>query len=92
MDNNVLPVASSDVIRRRERDGVLLFQVRTDEMFYVSPDAFRLFSLCDATRTVGEIMEHVAAVRGREVTAGEKDGIVHFFDELARRGLVELWG
>lgn len=92
MDNNVLPVANGDVIQRRERDGVLLFQVHTDEMFYISPDAFRLFRMCDGTRTVGEIVEHVEAVRGQEVTNDEKDGIVHFFNELARRSLVELWG
>lgn len=91
MDTNALPVVNRDVIHRPERNGVLLFQVRTDEMHYISPDAYRLFQLCDGTHTLDQIITHVDRSRGREATAEERDGIVHFFDELAQRSLVEVW-
>ena len=81
-----LPIPSRDVVTRAEAGGVLLFQIRTDEMFFATPSAFALFSLCDGTRTVGEIE--------REVGARQPDDqrcVEDLLEILAERSLLELW-
>jgi catechol 2,3-dioxygenase-like lactoylglutathione lyase family enzyme len=50
-----IPIHSKDVVTRKDSTGRLLFQVRTDEMHFISEDAFTLFSLCDGSRTIAQI-------------------------------------
>lgn len=86
LTTDTLPIPSRDVVTRGESGGVLLFQVRTDEMYFATPSAFALFSLCDGTRTVGEIEREVGALR--------PDGrrrVERFLAALAERSLIELW-
>ncbi len=86
-----VPMASKDVIHRDDPGGILLFQVRTDEMHFISREAFALYSLCDGTRTVTDIealvAEHAPELRGEE---GERR-IEEFLEELADRTIIELW-
>lgn len=81
---DAIPVASPDVITRPDAAGFLLFQVRTDEMHLVTPAGHVVWSLCDGSRTVHEIVDAVAPETAR-------DDVLAFLAELADRALVELW-
>jgi hypothetical protein len=83
---DTLPVACRDVVTRSEPGGVLLFQVRTDEMFFATRSAFALFSLCDGTRTVSEIERELEAH-----DAERRARVERFLTVLAERSLIELW-
>ena len=53
---DTIPLSCKEVVSRVEPEGVLLFQVRTDEMFFVSQGAFSLFLLCRGdSRVVGPL-------------------------------------
>ena len=80
-----IPVVSPDVIVRTDPAGFLLFQVRTDEMHLVTPAGHTLWSLCDGSRTVGEIIAEV------DPGASCSPAILGFLSELASRSLVEIW-
>lgn len=88
---DALPVPCKDVVVRREPDGVLLFQVETDEMYFVPDGAFALFQLCDGTSTVGQIARLVASYRPEFASAEGEASVARFMDALADRHLIELW-
>ena len=91
LDPETLPIHSRDVVARKDSDGMLLFQVRTDEMHFISKDAFTLFSLCDGSRTVIEIEELLECSRSELATLGLRAQIEQFIERLAERNIVELW-
>jgi len=86
-----VPIRSADVVTRRDEGGVLLFQVRTDEMHFVSDDAFALLSLCDGSRTVAEIEELLARSRPELDAPAARASVEQFFESLAGRNVLELW-
>lgn len=85
LSEDVIPVASPDVIVRPDAAGFLLFQVRTDEMHLVTPAGHALWSLCDGSRTAGEIAAEVAP------EAPGCPAVLEFLSALATRSLVEVW-
>ncbi len=86
-----IPIRSRDVVTRNDSGGVLLFQVRTDEMHFVSDAAFALFSLCDGSRTVAEIEELLARELPELDAPGARASVEQFFESLADRDVIELW-
>ena len=88
---DTIPIRSKDVLVRHDNGGILLFQTRTDEMHYVSNDVHEVLSLCDGARTVGEIGDLFAG-EGSEVPCPERrKPVERLIEELASRGVVELW-
>jgi hypothetical protein len=85
-----IPLRSKDVVTRKDSQGVLLFQVRTDEMHFISESAFALFSLCDGSRTVGEIQQFVAAQQREMASPDGCPPIAEFIASLAQRNVIEL--
>ena len=82
---DAIPVASADVIVRPDAAGFLLFQVRTDEMHLVPPSGHAIWSLCDGSRTVGELVAEVSPESPRSPE------ILEFLAALVSRSLVEVW-
>ena len=88
---DALLTLSKDVITRRDPAGLLLFQVRTDEMYFVPHAAAALLKLVDGSRTLAEIGDAVMdlePVADRPVLIST---IASFFSSLAERPVVEVW-
>ena len=90
LNSETIPLRSKDVVTRNDSRGMLLFQVRTDEMHFVSDSAFALFSLCDGSRTVGEIEELLAAGQPEMASLDARQAVEQFIESLAQRSVVEL--
>lgn len=90
LNSETIPLRSKDVVTRNDSRGMLLFQVRTDEMHFVSDGAFALFALCDGSRTVGEIEELLAARQPEMAAPDARQRIEQFIESLAQRQVVEL--
>lgn len=86
IDDNSIAVVSPDVIVRPDAQGILLFQVRTDEMHFVTPSAHLIWSLCDGNRTVGELLDEVTHDNDEQRMA-----VRALLDSLATRSLIEIW-
>lgn len=86
-----LPLRSRDVVTRTDSGGVLLFQVRTDEMHFISDSAFALLALCDGSRTVEQIEELLARTKPELATPEARERIEQLIESLAERNVVELW-
>jgi hypothetical protein len=91
LDPETLPIHSKDVVTRNDSCGRLLFQVRTDEMHFISDSAFALFLLCDGSRTVAQIEELLAREQPELATPEARERIEQFIESLAERNIIELW-
>jgi hypothetical protein len=88
--SDTIPLRSKDVVTRRDTQGILLFQVRTDEMHFITNNAFVLFSLCDGSRTVEEIQDVVASNQPDLASPDGRTQIAQFIESLAQRNIIEL--
>lgn len=88
--SDTIPLRSKDVVTRKDAQGMLLFQVRTDEMHFISNNAFALFSLCDGSRTVKEIQDFVAVNQPEMASPDRRIQIAQFIESLAQRNILEL--
>ena len=90
LSSETIPLRSKDVVTRNDSQGMLLFQVRTDEMHFVSNSGFALFSLCDGSRTVGEIEELLATRQPEMASSDARRSVGQFIESLAQRSIIEL--
>jgi len=88
---DALLTLSKDVIVRRDAFGVLLFQVRTDEMYFVPHAAAALLRLVDGSRTLVEIGEAALNLEAEADRAALLPAIESLFSSLAERQVVEVW-
>lgn len=88
---DIVPVHSKNVVTRKDSGGMLLFQVRTDEMHFISHSAYLLFALCNGSRTIAEIEELLAHQQPELATPEARKKIEGFINSLAERQVVELW-
>jgi hypothetical protein len=89
--SDALLTLSKDVILRRDPAGLLLFQVRTDEMYFVPHAAAALLKLVDGSRTLGEIEDETLRQHpalDRNVFAPAMSSL---FASLAERKVIEVW-
>lgn len=86
-----IPILSKDVITRPDTNGVLIFQVRTDEMHFISENAFALLSLCNGSRTISEIEEIAIENQPEQVKTKTKRGVEIFLESLVERKVLEIW-
>lgn len=86
---DAIPILSRDVIKREDTNGVLLFQVYSDEMYFISFAAYELFlSQCDGSATLGSIVENMGEIN--RMNDGENK-IENFIDELLNRKIIQFW-
>ena len=88
---DALLTLSKDVIVRRDPSGLLLFQVRTDEMYFVPHGAAALLKLADGSRTLAEIGEAALHLEPDADRAAVIPAIASLFSNLAARQVVEVW-
>ena len=88
---DAIPYFSKDVITRPDSDGVLIFQVRTDEMHFVSENASALLALCNGSRTISEIEELVAEFQPEAAKIKLKNYVEQFLESLVERRILEIW-
>ncbi len=86
-----IPIRSKDVLVRPDGGGVLIFQTRTDEMHYISREALEVLKLCDGARTVAEIGELFVGEAQEQPCPERREPIERLIEDLAGRGVVELW-
>lgn len=86
-----IPLRASQTTIRQDPNGVLLFQMATDQMYLAGPAAGAVFDLCDGTRSVRAIvavlLEHNPAWNRAEAVGQ----VASLLDALRCRGLIELW-
>lgn len=91
LDKTAIPIQSRDVVVRKESEGMLLFQIRTDEMYFISNSGFELLRLCDGSLTITQIEE----VFTKDLSQLEKfeccQQIERLMVNLADRKVIELW-
>ena len=89
--NEAVPLIARTVAARRDGDGVLLFEIDSDEMYFVTPTVHAILKLCDGSRTVADLEGAVAEQLGRALAPAERQGVVDCITQLEARQLVELW-
>lgn len=88
---DAIPFLSKDVITRPDTSGILIFQVRTDEMHFISENAFALLALCNGSRTISEIEELIINQQPESAAEKIKAGVDKFLESLIERRVLELW-
>ncbi len=86
-----IPFLSKDVITREDENGMLLFQVPTDEMYYVNEEAYSVLELLDGSITIEEIVEQLEASNNLFKSKSGKHHFMNFVNELKKREIIEIW-
>jgi hypothetical protein len=86
-----IPLISQNVITRTEQGGALLFEIKSDEMYFVSRAAYELLQLCDGSRTVEELEAILFERAGGQEEFEDRRRVETCLEELATRHVVEIW-
>jgi hypothetical protein len=86
LNPNAIPLLSKDVVTRSDSNGMLLFQVRTDEMHFISEAAYSVLNYCNGSQTISEIK----AVIEPFLPSSNSSQIDRFFESLVERNVIEL--
>lgn len=90
-DLNAIPVLSEHVMTRKDSNGMLLFEIPTDEMYFVTDDGFFLISLCNGSQTLGEIISGLNELQPESGSDALKTELLGFYSELEKRKLIHFW-
>ena len=90
-DLNAIPVLSEHVMTRKDRNGMLLFEIPTDEMYFVTPNGFYLVSLCNGSQTLAEIVNDLSARHTGPDFDELRSELLGFYSELKKRKLIQFW-
>ncbi len=88
---HALLTLSKDVILRRDPSGLLLFQVRTDEMYFIPHAAAALLKLVDGSRTLDEIEAEALLLDPTTDRETFVPAMTSLLSSLAERQLIEVW-
>ena len=80
------PEAASGLDVHEVEDGFVVFDASTDRVHYLNPTATVVFSLCDGTRTAGEVAELVQSAW--ELDAPPVDEVVACIAQLRDEGVL----
>jgi hypothetical protein len=88
-DYDSIPVLSKDIIARKDTNGMLLFQVKSDEMYFISFNAYKSFLRnCDGSQTLWEVIGR----SGMDIHDAEVEkSLEKFVDALCAKNIIELW-
>ncbi len=86
-----IPLRASQTTSRQDQNGVLLFQMATDQMYLAGAAAGAVFELCDGTRSVCDIVEVLLQYNPAWNRAEAVEQVASLIDALRARGLIELW-
>lgn len=89
LDKNALPVLSKDIISRKDDNGMLLFHVYTDEIYFIPFAAYdALLGKCNGSQTVQEI---ISTLPSEFITGDGRKRVDMFFNSLLEREIIQLW-
>lgn len=88
---DVIPLISQNIVTRQEQGGALLFEIESDEMYFVTHAVYELLQLCDGSRTVEELEAIVAERVGGQEELEDRRRVEACLEELAIRHVVDLW-
>lgn len=87
INNNLIPVIRKDIITRNDVNGILLFQVSSDEIYFVSkPFFYSVLIKCNGSQTIGEITNEIECDN-----ENVKSYIKKLMTQLFERNIIELW-
>ncbi len=88
MDYQAIPILSKDIISRKDSNGILLFQVQSDEMYFVTPVVYQsVIAKCDGSKTLAEISgQFPDSIKKNDLKIFEQ-----FIDDLIKRNIIALW-
>jgi hypothetical protein len=82
--NRPVPAIGLDV--HEVEDGLVVFDAATDRVHYLNPTASVVFSLCDGTRTTGEIAELLRSAW--DLDAAPNDDVATCLEQLRGEGVL----
>jgi hypothetical protein len=89
LNKNLVPILSDDVIVRKDKNGMLLFQVYSDEMYFIPFSAYHSFLVkCDGSKTLKEIMD---GIKYAATFVDKELRINNFINGLLQRKIITLW-
>ena len=88
---DVIPLISQNIVTRQEQGGALLFEIESDEMYFVTHAVYELLQLCDGSRTVEELEAIVAERVGGQEELEDRRRVEACLQELVIRHVVDLW-
>lgn len=88
LDLNSVPLISKGIVFRKDDNGMLIFQINTDEMYFVSHEIFPLIELCNGANTCQDILE---ILKGNDSQTTDIDkSYSMFIENLLHRDLISL--
>ena len=79
---------SKDIISRKDSNGILLFQVQSDEMYFVTPVVYHLvIAKCNGTQTLAEISGQLP----ENINKKDPEIFEKFINDLIKRNIIALW-
>lgn len=88
---DTLLTLSRDIITRNDPAGLLLFQVRTDEIYLISPAAAAVLKLADGSRTVSEVERDGAVLDPHFDVDAARPAMRDLLQKLVDRHVLEVW-
>jgi hypothetical protein len=89
IDYNAIPIVSKDIVARKDSNGMLLFQVRSDEIFFIPSSAYNSILLnCDGSQTLEELHKQLNT---EEEPGKLTEDFENFISKLHERKVIELW-
>ena len=86
---NAIPLISRNVVVRNDSNGMLLFQVKTDEIYFIPFSTYKSVLLnCDGSNTLKEIYDQLSLEIGIN---REEEYFENFISNLYERNIIELW-
>ncbi len=89
-DLDSIPLISKEVAFRKDENGMLIFQIHTDEMYFVSNEVFQLISLCNGANTCSEIINQLGKIDPAFLLESGHDSVNSFFMNLMDRKIIKM--
>lgn len=86
---SAIPLISDNVVFRDDENGMLIFQIHTDEMYFVSNETYAIIQKCNGANTCDDI---VSGIMGQsKMTPTEiQSFFIKFIENLIERKIIEL--
>jgi len=88
-DMNSIPLISKNIAFREDENGILIFQIDTDEMYFISHAVFPLIELCNGANSCQDILD---ILRKNENSTPDiiNNSFVMFVKNLLSREIISL--
>lgn len=86
---NPIPQSTNSCVIRRQKEGYLFYNSRTDELHLMPSTGFLVYQLCDGLRTTSEIEQWLAEAIPSNRQA-IREPVQQFLEALVARGILEM--